>query len=133
MPNRRLELVRQWGALRGQQVFQLHSRQPFDTRQQVWGANEKVENSTCSYLGKEPSADLSTLLDAATWPTLSAQGCQSLPLEMSLFQWCHDNDSWESASGAWKSVFLQAPVVVVDKDGGYVLCCGLVAGLAHVA
>eukprot|EP00974_Lingulodinium_polyedra_P003985 373845-Lingulodinium_polyedra.AAC.1 len=47
--------------------------------------------------------DCDDLVSTATWPTLSARGCQSIPAESALMEACCDGDLFESASGSWKA------------------------------
>eukprot|EP00974_Lingulodinium_polyedra_P082789 8017841-Lingulodinium_polyedra.AAC.1 len=69
----------------------------------------------------------------ATWPTLSARGCQTLPPETALLSLCQRGDNFELASGSWKAGFLRAGSVLKQASTGrWVLCCGDVSPLAVV-
>ena len=132
--NRRRELARRWANLGDMGVLRLHERADIDPESRSVEDLPKLTKQVFNLVRQPPSIDTSSLVGKLTWPSLTAQGGQALGVDAALFALCERTDDWAKASGCWKSIFVPAPSVALEKTSGrYFLFCGLVGGMAHVA
>ena len=131
--NKRLACVHQWKALQDTRVLGKHGREELAPPAENMPARGKVPWSAFSSYGSTPSMDCSSLVETATWPSLTAQSMQVVCAEQQLFRHCLREGDWEKAEDSWKCNFVRAGAVMQNvASGDLVLALGSVQYVALV-
>ena len=113
--NKKVSLRAQWSSLREEKVLEMHGRREVTVLQEDEApASEPVTWDSCMHHSNkhECSLGLRPLVGKATWPTLTAQSCQALPLEMCLFRHCVRADDIGALESHWKCAFVDSCTVL---------------------